>query len=599
MYVVATAGHVDHGKSTLIRALTGIEPDRWVEEKRRGLTIDLGFAWTTTPSGAEIAFVDVPGHERFLGNMLAGLGPAPVVCFVVAADEGWRAQSAEHRDAIRALGIERGVVAISRADLAPGRVPAVAEQVRHELAETGLRDAPIVPVSAQSGDGIPELVNALDRVLAETSKPLPSRRIRLWIDRAFTIKGAGTVVTGTLAAGTLATGDRLSLHGAGRTVDVSIRGLQQHGASVDTVGPVSRVAINLRGVHADAVHRGDALVTPRTWQLTQSVDLRRGSGPALSDLPDQVIAHIGTMALPARLRPFDDGTARVTLGRAIPLTTGDRMILRGNGSRQLVGVQAIDVDPPVLARRGAGRRRGAELAALPANGDVRVEVSRRGAVSRDHLERLGIWIPEIPPAGVLVHDEWWIDDDALTEWAAALRDAVTVDRGRNPLSAGLSRGAAIDALGLPDPALLDVVAATAGAIQRDAALTISATGDDLGAAERAVATLESRLGEAPFASPEAGELLALGLDNRALAAAERVGRLIRLPDGIVLLPTAPALAMRELSRLSTVFTTSDARIALGTTRRVAIPLLEHLDERGWTKRLDAGHRTVVRAGVDR
>lgn len=598
MYVVATAGHVDHGKSTLIRALTGIEPDRWAEERRRGLTIDLGFAWTTMPSGAEVAFVDVPGHERFLGNMLAGLGPAPVVCFVVAADEGWRAQSAEHRDAIRALGIDRGIVAITKSDLAPDQVGAVAEQVRSELADTGLRDAPIVPVSARSGDGISELVSALDEVLEVASKPLLDSRIRLWIDRAFTIKGAGTVVTGTLAAGTLAVRDRLTVLGASGPVEVSVRGLQQHGGGVDRITPVSRVAVNLRGVQADEVHRGDSLVTPGSWQLAPSVDVRRGSGPPLSDLSEQVTVHLGTLAMPARLRPFSEEAARVTFERAVPLAVGDRMILRDNGSRQMTGVQAVDVEPPALSRRGAGRRRGEELATLPVGGDVRVEVSRRGAVSRGHLERLGIGIPEIPPAGVLVHGEWWIDDDALTGWAAALRNAITGDRGRNPLSAGLSRGAAIDALGLPDPVLLDVVAATAGAIQRDAALTISETADDLGAAERAVATLESRLGEAPFAAPEAGELLALGLDNRALAAAERVGRVIRLPDGVVLLPTAPALAMRELSRLATVFTTSDARIALGTTRRVAIPLLEHLDERGWTRRIDAGHRTVVRAGVD-
>ena len=206
-YVVATAGHVDHGKSTLVRALTGIEPDRWEEERRRGLTIDLGFAWTTLPSGADVAFADVPGHERFIPNMLAGLGPAPVVLFVVAADEGWSAQSDDHRDAVAALGIEYGLLVITRADRAsPDRVREVIDLSRDRLSRTGLSDAPAVVVSAPDRVGIDELRTRLDAVLAGTSPPSTSGRVRFWIDRVFTRTGAGTVVTGTLAAGTIARG---------------------------------------------------------------------------------------------------------------------------------------------------------------------------------------------------------------------------------------------------------------------------------------------------------------------------------------------------------------------------------------------------------
>ena len=201
---MATAGHVDHGKSTLIRALTGMEPDRWEEERRRGLTIDLGFAWTTLASGREVAFVDVPGHQRFLGNTLAGLGPVPVVCFVVAADDGWQAQSSDHRDAVAALAIRHGLIVITRADRAPERVFEVLAEARAELAETGLCDAPGVIVSAVDGTGLTELRAALDRVLQQVPEPATTARVRLWVDRSFTITGAGTVVTGTLAAGTLA-----------------------------------------------------------------------------------------------------------------------------------------------------------------------------------------------------------------------------------------------------------------------------------------------------------------------------------------------------------------------------------------------------------
>ena len=260
-FVIATAGHVDHGKSTLVNALTGMEPDRWAEEKKRGLTIDLGFAWTTLPSGRELAFVDVPGHEKFLSNMLAGLGPAPIACFVIAADKGWQAQSSDHRDAINALGITHGLVVITRADLAPDSVDTTKAQVSAQLRGTTLEAAPIVTVSATTGEGLPELISVLDEVTATAKSPAASGRVRLWVDRAFTIRGAGTVVTGTLTAGTLTTGDTVELRG--ETIDrtVGVRGLQSRNSTTNEVAPQARVAVNLRDVPADDLHRGDALLT--------------------------------------------------------------------------------------------------------------------------------------------------------------------------------------------------------------------------------------------------------------------------------------------------------------------------------------------------
>ena len=195
-FVIATAGHVDHGKSALVRALTGTETDRWAEERERGLTIDLGFAEMTLESGRSVSFVDVPGHERFVGNMLAGLGPAPIVCLVVAADDGWQAQTAEHRDAIKALGIAHGIVVISRLDLATENVEVVTEQIRYELADTHLADAPIVATSAVDGTGLEDLRAALDELLSRVPSPNTNAPVRFWVDRSFAIKGAGTVVTG-------------------------------------------------------------------------------------------------------------------------------------------------------------------------------------------------------------------------------------------------------------------------------------------------------------------------------------------------------------------------------------------------------------------
>jgi selenocysteine-specific elongation factor len=261
----------------------------------------------------------------------------------------------------------------------------------------------------------------------------------------------------------------------------------------------------------------------------------------------------------------------------------------------LGGAQVLDADPPALHRRGDAARRLAAVAALAPTGDVRAEVARRGAVPESRLRRLGLLdATAAAPPDVRVLDGWWVHAPLLQAWSARLRTATEAVHDRDPLAAGLSRGGAVDLLGLPDRNLLDAVVHAAGLEQAGGHIRLPGTGDELGPADAAVAELEGRLRADPFAAPESDDLVALHLGARELAAAERAGRLLRLRGGIVLLPTAAALAMRELARLPQPFTTSQARAALGTTRRVAIPLLEHLDARGWTRRLDAGHRVVVR-----
>ncbi|MCZ0914801.1 selenocysteine-specific translation elongation factor [Gordonia amicalis] len=595
-YVVATAGHVDHGKSTLVRALTGIEPDRWEEERRRGLTIDLGFAWTTLPSGADVAFVDVPGHERFIPNMLAGLGPAPVVLFVVAADEGWSAQSDDHRDALAALGVEHGLLVISRADrAAENHIDDVIATARVELARTGLAEAPAVVTSAPTGRGLDELRRTLDTVLAQTPSPSTSGRVRLWIDRVFTRTGAGTVVTGTLPSGTIGVGDIMELMGPDGHRPVDIRGLQSEGTSLTTAAPVSRVAVNLRGVGVETLARGDALVTPGAWHSSVEADIRRVGGVPFDDAPEHLVVHIGTAALTARLRRFDSDHARLTFARAVPLSRDDRLVLRNPGQRIVGGGIVLHPDPPGLRRRGDSARRTAVLAGMSEDGGAAEEVARRGAVRVPDLHRLGlVHDGETPPPGVRVIDEWWVDESTCAAWARRLHDAVVGVHEREPMSAGLSTSGVPSLLNLPDGALLPTVIADAGLTSSDGHLSIPGHVPDLGDADEAMNALERRLAEQPFRAPEADDLSALGLGTRELAAAERTGRILRLRDGVVLLPTAPALAMRTLAALDQPFTTSEARQALSTTRRVMIPLLEHLDARGWTRRLDAGHREVVR-----
>ncbi|MCK0439886.1 selenocysteine-specific translation elongation factor [Gordonia alkaliphila] len=591
MFVVATAGHVDHGKSTLAKALTGMEPDRWAAERERGLTIDLGFVWTELSSGRQVGFVDVPGHQRFLGNMLAGLGPAPVVLFIVAADEGWMAQSSDHRDALAALGISAGLIVVTRTDRAtPERVAEVIGQARDELSGTGLAEAPAVAVSAITGDGLDALRAELDALLGGLPAPSTDERVRLWVDRSFTIAGAGTVVTGTLAAGTLALDQPLEVVGRHGSQSAVVRGLQSYGREVDRALPVSRVAVNLRGIAADEVHRGDALLTPGAWPQTAVVDVRSAAG----EVPEWLTVHLGTAAVPARSRALDDEHLRLTLAWPVPLQHEDTLLLRDPSAGRIVGgATVLDVDPPVLRRRGDGARRGSALSQRDVEGRVLEEVARRGAVLVEQLAAAGLPV-DAAPEGVLELGRWWVAEQTLHHWQVQLREAVVQAHRTDPLAAGLSFGAARDQIALPDAQLLPDVIAGAGVQSAAGLLFLPELRADLGPAEAGIVELEKRLAAAPFAAPEADDLAHLRLGTKELAAAERAGRLVRLADGVVLAPKSPALAMRELAALPQPFTTSQARQALGTSRRVAIPLLEFLDARGWTRRVDGSHREVVR-----
>ncbi|WP_291314830.1 selenocysteine-specific translation elongation factor [Corynebacterium sp. UBA2622] len=588
MHVVATAGHVDHGKSTLVRALTGMEPDRWEEERARGLTIDLGFVWADV-KGEDVAFVDVPGHERFIANMLAGVGPAPAVMFVVAADEGWKEQSTDHRDAIDAFGIRTGIVALTRADNAsPARRTEVRADMAARLAGTTLAGWPVVEVSAATGEGLEELRRELAGVLRAAGAGDPRDRVRFWVDRSFTIKGAGTVVTGTLAAGAIRPGDVLDLDGR----EVTVRGIHSEDAPVDLAVPAMRAALNLRGVPPEAVSRGTALTTPGAWHSTRLIDARRATGTALTDAPHEVVVHVGTAGVPAKVRPFGPEHARLVLSTELPLSIGDALVLRGSGAQHiLAGVRVIDADPPAIARRGDGRRRSAELEHLP---DVSREIARRVAVRPGDLRRLGYEVGEEPPAGSVAFSGWWIRAAQVMEWKEQLLRAVEEHEAADPLSAGLSVGAAVDKLALPDPKLLPLAAAAAK-------LTVSGgvvgrgVKRDLGAAEAGVRRLEGHLGSAPFRAPEAADLREWGLGPKELAAAERAGRVLRIGAGrdVVLLPDAPRRAAEMLAGLAQPFTASDARKAWGTTRRVAIPLLELLDARGVTRRVEGTARVLA------
>ncbi len=669
--VLATAGHVDHGKSTLVRALTGRDPDRLSEERTRGLTIELGFVWTRLPGGADIAVVDVPGHERFIGTMLAGLGPSPAVLFVVAADQGWQPQSSEHLAAVQALGIRDGLLVVTRADLADdGRRAAVSAEATARLTRAGL-DLPAVTISATTGDGMDALRTALDDLVERLPVPDPSTPVRLWSDRSFVIKGAGTVVTGTLGAGTLHVGDRLTLLDHGAASEVVVRGLQSQDEPHEEIGPVARVAVNLR--RTEDVGRSVVLLTPGAFERSSTVDVRlapvggdevgelghspegrpsdhgpapsrggegwaQGRAPGTGSVPDHATApvaggrppeqarlHVGSSDVAVHVRPLgplDGGSGWVRLSTPVelPWRVGDRAILRDPGSRRLWALRVVDVDPLPLRRRGDARRRaealGAGVARGPASagGDsppaggtgsppteagavaAAIRLRSRSADRAEVLERLGL---PAPTDGVRVGD-WWVDPAMVPRWRTRLAEAVAAHHRDHPLSAGMPVAEAARALDLPDhlPSALgnELVHHLVGSARlgvTDGRVRDPDAGG-LGAAEAAVATLEERLRSAPFAAPERGDLDELRLGSSEVAAAVRLGRLLRLEDGVLLLPDGPARAMRVLAALEQPFTLSQARQALGTTRRVAVPLLEHLDARGWTRRLDGRLREVVR-----
>jgi selenocysteine-specific elongation factor len=578
MFVLATAGHVDHGKSTLVRALTGMEPDRWAEEHRRGMTIDLGYAWTTLPTGASLAFVDVPGHERFIANMLAGLGPAPGVLFVVAADEGWSRQSDEHLAAISALDLRHGVLAVTRSDLADPTATTHDSLARIRHSSLGVVDA--VAVSGTTGLGLAELRAELARLVVALPAPDLDAPVRLWVDRSFTVRGSGTVVTGTLAAGSIAVGATLMLDDR----KVVVRAMQSLSTSHPHIEAVARVALNLRGVAADEISRGDVLLTPRRWHLTDVVDVRV---PGAAALPAALMLHIGTAALTVRLRPLGTDTARITLSRTLPLRAGDRGVLR-DPSRHAVagGLLVLDADPPQFHRRGAAHRRAIELQTATGRPEPAIEIGRRGAVRADHLAALGI-----PRGGARQVGEWVISDDTWQRWVSDTPEYVVRWAARDPLQPRMPLPALARALDVPDDALLDAVLTETDLVVADGRVGQAAPAS-LGPAESAIRAIEQRLRDAPFDPPDRNDLAALGLGNRELAAAERAGRLVRISGDIVLLPDAPDLAVKTLRTLGQPFTTSQARAALGTTRRVCVPLLEHLDVLERTVRVDAQLRRL-------
>ena len=558
MHVVATAGHVDHGKSTLVEALTGTDPDRFAEEKARGLTIDLGFATTTLPSGAALSLVDVPGHVRFIKNMLAGVGAVDACLFVVAATEGWKPQSEEHLRILELLGVRHGVVALTKVGPADDDLVDLAHlEVEERVAGTFLEGAPVVNTDAPTGVGLDNLRAALDDLLAATPTAVDHGRPRLWIDRAFSARGAGTVVTGTLTGGRLHTDDELAVHPAGSPVRV--RSLQNHHAERDELPPGSRCAVNLVGVAHDEVVRGHVLVRSDQWHHTTVVD---ASLRVLDRLDHPVsrrgahVVYLGSGEHPVRMRilgpdaldPGTEGAVRIHLPEPLPLLPGDRFVLRESGRAETVGGgEGLDVDPTERASR-----------ARPDRSVDRV-VRERGWVPVDELERLTGERRE-PDL-----DRWVVDPVVLHR---------TLEDLRNALADAGPRG--LDLVGLGELARAAVVLLDDAEVEAGR-LVPAGVADPL-----ADHPFVAALAASPFVPPSPD-----GVDRGELRELVRRGDVVEV-EGIFFASSAVDAAARLAARLLVDhpegFTVSTFREEAGNTRKHAMPLLARLDATGMTRR---------------
>jgi len=635
MRVIGTAGHVDHGKSTLVHALTGIDPDRLKEEKEREMTIDLGFAWLRLPSGTEVSIVDVPGHEDFIRNMLAGVGGIDLALFVVAADEGVMPQTREHLAILDLLQIQDGVVALTKCDLIddPEWLNLVREQVREELAGSVLQSAAIIAVSARTREGIPELLTELDRLLLRPSPRRETGRPRLPVDRVFSMPGFGTVVTGTLIDGRLQTGQEVEILPSG--LRARIRGLQTHKAKIDAAVPPSRTAVNLTGVSTDQLQRGDVVTTPGWLRTTSVVDARlRLVAGALRPLPHDSLVDlfIGTMQTQARVRvldareiaPGEERWVQFALSTEIPVVKGDRYIIRQiSPGVTLGGGTVTDPLPPRRHRRfqqdviqrleqlergtpeevllqELERAQPCEAAEIIAHSSLGAELTTQvlttlltesRVVSLGSLADTGLDALPTSAAYVMTVSGW----QSLRDKMASL---LVEYRQRHPLRAGMPREELKSRVGLPPRAFNEAVTkAVAEDLAAETETSVSLVGHQVvfsPVQERQVAALLQAFQHNPNSPPSFVESEAsVGAD--LLGALLEQGKLVKVSDTVLF----SGEAYQRMTKAVVSHPQGEGRITLAqvrdmfnTSRKYAQALLEHLDEKHVTKRV--GDERVLR-----
>jgi selenocysteine-specific elongation factor len=545
---VGTAGHIDHGKTALVEALTGKNTDRLPEEQARGISIDLGYAPLVLPDGTQLSIVDVPGHERFVRTMVAGASGIDLFLLAVDAAEGARPQTHEHLAVLRLLGIERGVVALTKADLVDEETLALARAEAEEL----VPGAPVVATSARTGAGLDDLRAALAQVAAGAPRANGRGPTRLYVDRSFTLRGIGTVATGTLWSGTIGEGDDLRLEPQGR--EVRVRSVQVHDRAVERAGAGQRVAVALPGLERREVRRGDALVSPGAFRTSYRLDV---AVEELAEIPDQVHVHHGTAGVPARVVKIGPRFAQLRLAAPVLTARGDRVVLRAGTT--VGGGRVLDPAPP--------RHANAERLELLDRGDIAATVH---APVRDEAIR---HLADGPLDG-LEHAGGWVFSGAWLEELRAELDRKLDDA--DPLDPGIAPPAGPWAAAV-EPLL--------GLERRGARLYRPGAAAALGARAEAAAELESRLGLEP-----------VKVEDRALARyLEEAGSLVRVGDGL-----AVSRAEYERARDALVaeceqagrITLARFRDLLGVGRKTAQLLLERFDADGITRRV--GDERVLR-----
>ena len=608
--ILGTAGHIDHGKSTLVTALSGIDPDRLAEEKRRGMTIDLGFAHMRLPSGRQIGIVDVPGHARFIRNMLAGAQGIDVVLLVVAADEGVMPQTREHLEIIDLLEVRRGVVALTKVDLVDEVWYELVEgEVREALAHTALEGSAICGVSAVTGQGLGELVLSLDAAFDRVESRADLGRPRVPIDRVFTMSGFGTVVTGTLVDGTIAVGDELQVLPGGATA--RIRGLQQHNRKVDTAEPGNRVAANLIGVDKSEVERGDVLAQPGALQATRRVDARvRVLASATRGLRhgNELLLHTGTVEVGCRaillegdtIEPGANAWIQLYLERPIAAANDDRIILRiPSPSRTVAGGQIKDVAPRKHPRHDAAVRESLERRAA---GDVLQEELRkypRGVALSALLKATLATDADVSRLQARRLGEWLFAQEAWSALADRAVRALGAYHQEHPLRRGMPREELRSRLGIQPglfPSVVKALAQEQRLEERDgevAAISHQVADQTSG---RGAALLLELLGAEPFAPPSLAEAMrTAGVTPEIVRALAQRGDLERLSDDIAFTRDAyerAVAAVKELIASTGSVSVAQLRDRLGASRRPMLALLEHLDSVKLTRRV--GDARVLR-----
>lgn len=610
-HVVGTAGHIDHGKSTLIQALTGIDPDRLEEEKRRGMTIDLGFAHLELPSGRLVGIVDVPGHARFVHNMLAAVHGLDAVLLVVAADEGVMPQTREHLEIVDLMEIQRGLVALTKVDLVePDWLELVTDEVEQVVSETSLKGAETVPVSAMTGQGLDLLRQRLDGLLEDVPAREDRGRPRLPVDRVFSISGFGTVVTGTLVDGTLRVGEEVELQPSGRRV--RIRGLQQHNSKVEQAVPGTRVAANLVGVEKEDLRRGEVLARPGTVRVTRRID---ASVRVVADAPrplrqgQELILHTGTSEVGTRaivlaaeeIPSGERGWVQLYLQRPVAAAAGDRFVLRlPSPPATVAGGVFADVDPRRHARHDPAVRDSLERRAA---GDVLQEELRkypRGITAQALLKATLADGADTSALEARRLGQWLFAPEAWSAIAARAHRTLDDYHRSHPLRAGMPREEMKSRLGLQPAVYGAVLSALAGEqvlVQRGSEVALPSHHVEIDPASGGPAgRLLEILSAQPFAPPSLPDAIRdAGASNEVVRALAQRGELVRVSDDIAFTRAAYDAALelvRELVGSDGSVTVASLRDRMGASRRPVLALLEYLDAQRVTRRV--GDARVLR-----